>query len=54
MEFAKQLLDFGNVAVVPGTAFSEFDTKHIRCSYATSLSDIKMALLKIEEFVKSL
>ncbi|MDH5719408.1 MAG: aminotransferase class I/II-fold pyridoxal phosphate-dependent enzyme [Spirochaetia bacterium] len=52
MEFAKTLLDKKNVAVVPGTAFGQEGEGFIRCSYATSLKEIEIALEKISEFVK--
>ncbi|MGM0508169.1 MAG: pyridoxal phosphate-dependent aminotransferase [Fusobacteriota bacterium] len=53
-EFAVQLLEAKNVAVVPGTAFGEDFKYHIRCSYATSIEEIKLAVTKIAEFVKEL
>jgi len=53
-EFSTQLLKSKKVAVVPGTAFGECGEGHIRCSYATSMEDLKTALNRIEDFTKSL
>lgn len=50
--FAEQLLENENVAVVPGDAFGECGEGHIRCSYATSLNDLKEAIRRIERFLK--
>lgn len=54
MQFARQLLDSQNVAVVPGTAFGDSGEGFIRCSYATSLTEISKALDRIRAFVRSL
>ena len=54
MEFAKRLIAEENVAVVPGTTFGEVGEGFIRCSYATSLSEITEALNRIERFVQKL
>ncbi len=54
MEFAKQLLEQQNVAAVPGSAFGASGEGFLRCCYATSLDEIKIALDRIEIFVKSL
>jgi aminotransferase len=40
--------------VVPGTAFGAGGEQHIRCSYATSLSNIETALLRMERFLRKL
>jgi aminotransferase len=50
-EFATQLLKSKKVAVVPGTAFGESGEGFIRCSYAYSVDELKIALERIEEFV---
>lgn len=50
MSFAEQLLKEKNVAVVPGTAFGECGEGYIRCSYASSLEDLREALNRIESF----
>lgn len=52
-EFAAQLLYEQKVAVVPGTAFGECGEGFIRCSYAYSIDNLKIALERIEKFVKS-
>ncbi len=54
MEFASQLLDAENVAVVPGTAFGATGEGFIRCSYATSMEEIEKALFRINRFVRTL
>lgn len=53
-DFAQRLLERENVAVVPGTAFGECGEGHIRCSYATSMADLRKAMQRIESFVQSL
>ncbi|PKM93195.1 MAG: aromatic amino acid aminotransferase [Firmicutes bacterium HGW-Firmicutes-1] len=53
-EFAKQLLFDQKVAVVPGTAFGECGEGFIRCSYAYSIDNLKIALERISEFVKKI
>ena len=53
-KFALDLLDAKKVAVVPGSAFGAAGEKHIRCSFATSMQNIKTALDRIEEFKKEL
>ena len=52
LEFAKRLLKEEKVAVVPGTAFGSQLEDHIRISYASKLSDLKEACLRIEHFLK--
>lgn len=53
-EFASQLLFEQKVAVVPGTAFGDCAEGFIRCSYAYSLDQLKIALERIDIFVKRL
>lgn len=53
-EFALELLKKEKVAVVPGSAFGKCGEGHIRCSYATSMENIREALARIENFLKSL
>lgn len=53
-EFALKLLDEENVACVPGTAFGACGAGFIRCSYATSLDEIKEAMIRIARFIKKL
>jgi aspartate aminotransferase len=52
VDFAVQLLEKHQVAVVPGVAFGTTD--HIRLSYAASLEDLKKGLDRIEEFMGNL
>jgi aminotransferase len=49
-EFAMQLLKQEKVAVVPGDVFGKSGSGHIRCSFATSMDNIKEALIRIERF----
>ena len=51
-EFATQLFQKYNVAVVPGSVFGEGGEGHIRCCYATATDKIKVALEKIKLFVE--
>lgn len=53
-EFAEQLLQYSKVAVVPGNVFGGAGEGFIRCSYATSVEQIKEALERIGSFVASL
>jgi aminotransferase len=53
-DFALKLLAQEKVAVVPGNAFGNCGEGHIRCSYATSIENIKNAMTGIENFVKDL
>jgi len=49
-EFSLRLLREKRVAVVPGTAFGPSGEGHVRCSYATGLEQIKIAMARISEF----
>lgn len=51
-DFALNLLKSEKVAVVPGTVFGSCGENHIRCSYATSMENIKEAMKRIEKFSK--
>lgn len=53
-EFALRLLEEEGVAVVPGDAFGEAGQGCVRACYATSYEQLKVALDKIEAFVKRL
>jgi aminotransferase len=53
-EFSLKLLDEQNVACVPGTAFGACGEGFIRCSYATSLDEIKEAMVRIARFSETL
>jgi aminotransferase len=53
-EFSMRLLREKRVAVVPGTAFGRSGEGHVRCSYATSLEKIKIAMERIGEFCREI
>lgn len=53
-EFCERLLKAESVAVVPGNAFGASGEGFIRCSYASSMENIKEALKRIEHFINSL
>lgn len=50
-EFCERLLFEEKVAVVPGGAFGESGEGHIRCSYATSLDKIGIAIERTARFL---
>lgn len=52
--FCHRLLMEQQVAVVPGSAFGESCTQHIRCSYAASIDNLTEALRRIEAFLQTL
>ncbi len=52
LEFAQSLLKEQKVAVVPGTAFGPEFNDYIRISYASSMDNLKEAMLRIESFLK--
>ena len=54
VDFASELLKKEKVAVVPGVAFDPTADYHVRMSYASSLENIKEALIRIERFLKTL
>lgn len=51
-EFATELIEKHNVAVVPGTCFGEGGEGFIRCCYATDINKIKIAMERIAQLVK--
>jgi aminotransferase len=53
-EFSLKLLETKKVACVPGTAFGPSGDGHVRCSYATSLEQIKIAMERVAEFISEL
>lgn len=53
-EFATRFLKEEKVAVVPGTAFGGCGEGFLRISYAYSLENLKIAMKKLEEFIKRL
>ncbi|MGV3532415.1 MAG: pyridoxal phosphate-dependent aminotransferase [Chthoniobacteraceae bacterium] len=50
-EFSLGLLEQKKVACVPGTAFGPSGEGFVRCCYATSLEQIKMAMERVADFV---
>ncbi|WP_422657979.1 aminotransferase class I/II-fold pyridoxal phosphate-dependent enzyme [Paenibacillus sp. EC2-1] len=53
-EFSQRLLTEAKVAAVPGTAFGLGGEGFIRCSYATSISQLNEALERMGKFVEKL
>lgn len=53
-EFATRFLEEEKVAVVPGTAFGDCGEGYLRISYAYSLEQLKVAIGRLERFVKKL
>ena len=53
-EFAEQLLAAEKVALVPGGAFGDSGEGFVRCSYASSLEKLTIALERIDRFVGKL
>ncbi|MEX1308334.1 MAG: aminotransferase class I/II-fold pyridoxal phosphate-dependent enzyme [Eubacteriales bacterium] len=51
-EFCERLVKEKKVACVPGTAFGEGGEGFIRCSYASSMENLKEAVKRIAEFLK--
>lgn len=52
-EFAHKLLEEESVAVVPGSAFGECGEGYVRCSYATSMNELRQAIQRMERFVRA-
>jgi aminotransferase len=50
-DFAFGLLKAQQVAVVPGTAFGPSGEGHVRCSYATSMDQLQIAVERITGFI---
>ena len=53
-EFSMRLLKEKQVAVVPGVAFGASGEGFVRCSYATGMDKLKIAMKRIGEFVQAL
>ena len=51
-EFCERLLKEKGVAVVPGDAFGECGSGHVRISYAASMENIKEAVKRMREFIE--
>jgi aspartate aminotransferase len=49
MQFAEKLLEESHVAVVPGEAFGT--DRHVRISYATSMTELERGLNRIAQFI---
>jgi len=52
LQFAEELLKTEKVAVVPGDAFGASGEGFVRCSYASSISNLSEALERIRRFIK--
>ncbi|MCR4584603.1 MAG: aminotransferase class I/II-fold pyridoxal phosphate-dependent enzyme [Lachnospiraceae bacterium] len=53
-EFATRFLQEEKVAVVPGTAFGDCGEGFLRISYAYSIENLKVAIERLERFIKKL
>lgn len=53
-EFCERLLREQRLAVVPGSAFGDSGEGFLRISYAYSVENIDLALLRLEKFIKKL
>ena len=51
-EFCNRLLEEEKLAVVPGTAFGDCGEGNVRISYAYSMDELKVAMGRLESFVK--
>ncbi|TDM38699.1 aminotransferase class I/II-fold pyridoxal phosphate-dependent enzyme [Macrococcoides canis] len=52
-QFATDLLESERLAVVPGSAFSEYGEGHIRLSFASTMEEIKEACVRLERFLNN-
>lgn len=52
IDFSKKLLKSEKVAAVPGTAFGKAGNGYLRISYASSMNDLKEAILRIDRFLQ--
>ena len=50
-DFALELLRQEKVAVVPGTAFGACGEGFVRCAYATSMENLKEAMVRMQRFI---
>lgn len=53
-DFCQKLLEAERVACVPGTAFGPCGEGNVRCSYATAIDKLNLALEKIDRFLQTL
>lgn len=51
-DFAEKLILEQKVAVVPGSVFGDGGALHIRCSYATSMENLEIAIERIDHFLQ--
>ena len=51
-QFATKLLEVEHIAIVPGSAFTEFGEGFIRISYANSMENLEEGMNRIERFIK--
>ena len=51
-QFATKLLEVEHVAIVPGSAFTEFGEGFIRISYANSMENLVEGMNRIERFIR--
>ncbi len=51
-DFSLKLLREEKVAVVPGTAFGACGEGYVRCAYATSMDNIKEAVIRLRRFLE--
>jgi aminotransferase len=54
IDFSLRLLDEKKVACVPGTAFGPSGEGYLRCAYATDMDQLKEAMQRMHDFVRSL
>lgn len=52
LAFAEALLQEEKVAVIPGDAFGPSGKRHVRCSYASSMENLREALVRMERFIR--
>jgi aminotransferase len=50
-DFSLEFLNEEKVAAVPGTAFGNCGEGFIRCAYATSMDNLKEAMVRLKRFI---
>ncbi len=53
-QFSERLLYEKHVIAVPGSVFGESGVGHLRCSYATSMDQLKEALARISDLLQEI
>lgn len=53
-DFALKFLEQEKVAVVPGSAFGACGEGFVRCAYATSMDNLKEAMVRLDRFIRKL